>query len=828
MSTHWDVVLLLIIHFITLFTFNECRIHEAFFSGDCKQATAFCKHQCINIDKGFICKCHPGYQLLKDGQSCAKIPGWISPHHVSINTHHILPVQSIPSSLSSSSQNSIHFDANNQIQYNQVTLQSEQHGHVIIDNDVHSLSPAKEDILLGSGGILPPMAIMRPPTCDKITCQHGGRCINKGRYIKCYCPLGFGGQYCEKNVAVKYPKFDGDGYLAFPVLKDSYKQFEIHLEFRPDDINGLVLFSGEMKNAESDFFSLALVDGFVEFRFDCGTGMAVLKSRDKINVGDWNVVTAKRINNEGSLRLNNQDVVQGFSQGAYSRLTLRLKLYLGGYIDMTSISNRIGVTQSFIGCIENIKINNKQYDMRQMDFFGQAEFGENVGECSETVCSNVLCKNGGLCKATSADQHVCLCPKGWVGELCQRRVEVHIPHFGGHSFVKHTGLERSSLSFTEIEMVFKPITREGLMLYNGYTNDRKGDFISLAMREGHIEFQFDLGTGPGVLRSIEPVSLNEWHHLKVSRTGLQGILEIDKQLKVEGNANGAFTQLTLLQDLYIGGHDNFDQISKLANLSSSFHGCMQKVIINDRSLHLVSDALDGINIDNCEHPCVGQPCLNGGECEPDHAAYTCYCPLGYTNTNCEDVIEEKVDVPHFKGHSYLMFTEKKILNRVNGNKIDIQMNIKPEAQDGLIFWTGKSYPLTSSSDFLALGFRARALELRYNLGSGEAVIMYNTTNLFDGKWHSVRVQRDKQLGFIMVDNSEVVEGSSPGSYTILNTNQILYIGGMPEVSQNSMRKFSTGFIGCIKDMMLAEEYQFSLVEKAQSGSNIETCTKKQS
>jgi hypothetical protein len=69
------------------------------------------------------------------------------------------------------------------------------------------------------------------------------------------------------DVAVKYPKFDGDGYMAFPVLKDSYKQFEVHLEFRPDDINGLVLFSGEMKNAESDFFSLALVDGFVEFRY---------------------------------------------------------------------------------------------------------------------------------------------------------------------------------------------------------------------------------------------------------------------------------------------------------------------------------------------------------------------------------------------------------------------------------------------------------------------------------------------------------------------------------------------------------------------------------
>lgn len=84
--------------------------------------------------------------------------------------------------------------------------------------------------------------------------------------------------------------------------------------------------------------------------------------------------------------------------------------------------------------------------------------------------------------------------------VCFVGIEIHVPYFGGHSFVRHPGLERSSLSFTEIEMVFKPISWEGLILYNGYTNDRKGDFISLAMRKGHLEFKFDLGTGPGVLR----------------------------------------------------------------------------------------------------------------------------------------------------------------------------------------------------------------------------------------------------------------------------------------------------------------------------------------
>lgn len=72
-----------------------------------------------------------------------------------------------------------------------------------------------------------------------------------------------------------------------------------------------------------------------------------------------------------------------FLKGAYSRLTLRLKLYLGGYIDMHSIAERVGVTQSFVGCIQSMNINDEQYDMRQVDFFGQAELGLNVGKCEK-------------------------------------------------------------------------------------------------------------------------------------------------------------------------------------------------------------------------------------------------------------------------------------------------------------------------------------------------------------------------------------------------------------------------------------------------------------
>ena len=76
---------------------------------------------------------------------------------------------------------------------------------------------------------------------------------------------------------------------------------------------------------------------------------------------------------------------------------------------------------------------------------------------------------------------------------------------------------------------------------------------------------------------MEHVTLNTWHMLKVSRTGLQGVMEIDDQTPIYGVSRGGFTQLTLLKDLYVGGHSNFDHTSKGANLSTSFRGCIQKV-----------------------------------------------------------------------------------------------------------------------------------------------------------------------------------------------------------------------------------------------------------
>lgn len=77
---------------------------------------------------------------------------------------------------------------------------------------------------------------------------------------------------------------------------------------------------------------------------------------------------------------------------------------------------------------------------------------------------------------------------------------MHVPQFSGHSYLEFPGLQRSVLSYTDIEITFKPTSSDGTLFYNGFSRDRKGDFLSLSLQGGFLEFRFDLGTGPAILR----------------------------------------------------------------------------------------------------------------------------------------------------------------------------------------------------------------------------------------------------------------------------------------------------------------------------------------
>lgn len=51
-----------------------------------------------------------------------------------------------------------------------------------------------------------------------------------------------------------------------------------------------------------------------------------------------------------------------------------------------------------------------------------------------------------------------------------------------------------------MEVVFLTNSPNGLLFYNGQKTDGKGDFVSLALHDGHLEYRYDLGKGAAVIR----------------------------------------------------------------------------------------------------------------------------------------------------------------------------------------------------------------------------------------------------------------------------------------------------------------------------------------
>ncbi|OTF77196.1 hypothetical protein BLA29_011582 [Euroglyphus maynei] len=139
-------------------------------------------------------------------------------------------------------------------------------------------------------------------------------------------------------------------------------------------------------------------------------------------------------------------------------------------------------------------------------------------------------------------------------------------------------------------------------------------------------------------RSPEKISLKEWHTIYATRTGREGLLRVDDQSVAHGQSLGAFTQLTLPLNLYIGGVTSLNSIHHNVRANRLYHGCIQKVIINGHQLSLLEDVLSGVNIDNCQHQChMIRPCKNNGHCEPNKHHYHCHCStnLNYIGKHCE-------------------------------------------------------------------------------------------------------------------------------------------------------------------------------------------------
>ncbi|KAK5863185.1 hypothetical protein PBY51_000234 [Eleginops maclovinus] len=704
--------------------------------------------------------------------------------------------------------------------------------------------------------------------CSAHPCLHGGTCEDDGNDFSCKCPAGRGGSVCEKVIHYFIPSFGGQSYLAFQTMS-AYHTVRIAMEFRVSEMTGILLYNGQ--EGKKDFISLALVNGKVELRFNTGSGTGTVVSKVQINQGRWHQLVVTRNRRNAMLSVDNEPHIEGESPRGTDGLNLDTDLFIGGVLEdmKQDVKERTAVATGLVGCIRLLDVNNRVLNLQESG--GDSLYGSGLGECGNNPCQPNPCKNGAACQVkeaemfhckcskgfwgpTCADVHdpcepnrchpssqcqalpeggyKCECPMGREGRHCEKVAEkrgAYMPLFNGDSYVELKGLHlyghdlRQKVSMT---VILKANSSNGLIFYNGQKSDGKGDFISLSLNEGILEFRYDLGKGSATIRSKEPIQLNVWNTINLERSNRKGEIMVNKKDPVRGEAPNLHVDLNLKESLFVGGAPDYSRLARVAALTEGFKGTIQKIILMGTPILREENALRSSSVDMFqEHACSQEPCQNGGRCNPMLDAYECVCLSGFSGGRCQNTIYEKsageTEAIAFDGRTFIEYhnavtkSEKALL--VN----KFELSIRTEATQGLVLWSGKG---VERSDYIALAIVDGHIQMTYDLGS-KPVVLRSSVRIDTNRWIRIKASRALRDGSLQVGNEAAVTGSSPLAATQLDTDGALWLGGLEElaVARRLPKAYSTGFVGCIKDAVV-DGVDLHLVEDALNSPKILHCS----
>uniref|UniRef100_A0AAQ5ZDB4 Heparan sulfate proteoglycan 2 n=1 Tax=Amphiprion ocellaris TaxID=80972 RepID=A0AAQ5ZDB4_AMPOC len=463
-------------------------------------------------------------------------------------------------------------------------------------------------------------------------------------------------------------------YLTLPTIKNAYKAFSIKISFRPDNVDGMILYNGQRRTTGADFISVGLVGGRLEFRFDVGSGMATIRDPNPIKLGEFHTVELYRNHTLGYIIVDGGEPINGSSQGKFQGLDLNEELHVGGYPNYTVLAKTAGIKTGFVGCIRQLVIQGEEVIFKDLD-------RSSTGVTNCPTCKDHPCQNGGRCEDSEASLYKCSCPRGFTGSNCQHHSSLHChseacgpdatcinrPSGLGYDCRCHLGKfgnkcmdgelvttplfdgEESYIAYPpltnihddlRVELEFKPLERNGLMFFCGGKKMKVEDFVAVSMVDGHVEFRYELGTGQAILLSPEPVSLGQWHRVVAERNKKAGHLKVDQGPMERKMSPGKAQGLNIHTPMYLGGVPNMDILPKPANVSEMFEGCVGEVSINNKKVDLSYSFTESRSISKCvdNSPCDRRPCLNGGHCMSNaEYEYQCLCKDGFEGERCEVV-----------------------------------------------------------------------------------------------------------------------------------------------------------------------------------------------
>ncbi|KAJ6656843.1 hypothetical protein lerEdw1_003174 [Lerista edwardsae] len=485
--------------------------------------------------------------------------------------------------------------------------------------------------------------------CHPEACGPDATCVNQasGQGYVCRCLLGKHGEKCMAGATVTTPSFHGgDAFIAYPPLTNIHYELRLDLELKPQSPDGLVLFSGGNGGPGADFVSLSMAGGRLEFRYELGSGTAVLQSARPLALGQWHTVTAERMNKDGTLQVDNEPPVKRSSPGKSQGLNLRTSLYLGGVDDALHLPAAANVSSPFSGCIGELSVNGKKVDLSYSFLESRS-----ISQCQDgSPCDRRPCRHGGKCLPTgefefqclclegyqgerceaseghcqppclnggSCKEAACVCPPGFLGQQCEHdaaQPQLHVDwppegsggngtlgalpprdapgqygaYFqdGGYVALPRHAFPRSLPDSPEtIELEVRTSSPSGLLLWQGVKDGESGkakDFISLGLQDGHLVFSYQLGSGEANILSEDPVDDGEWHRVTAVREGRKGFLQVDGEEVVRGESPGKNVMVNTGGRVYLGGAPHIEALTA-GKFLSGFTGCLKNVVLlNER------------------------------------------------------------------------------------------------------------------------------------------------------------------------------------------------------------------------------------------------------
>uniref|UniRef100_A0AAY5K9F8 Neurexin 1 n=1 Tax=Esox lucius TaxID=8010 RepID=A0AAY5K9F8_ESOLU len=551
-----------------------------------------------------------------------------------------------------------------------------------------------------------------------------------------------------------------------------------------------------------DFLELLLLRGKLRLRFSifCAEP-AEVSSGVAVSDGHWHEVRVKRDWRNTSLEVDER--MEGWAEVKSKRrdMTVFSHTFMGGVSPelhaspLRLTSPGVRDHKPFSGWLTEVTVNGSAVVL-------EASEGVTKGDgCGP----DHVCQNGGLC---SVIEHRAICDcthTGYKGNDCSeeyynpglahlmigdqgklRAREDYVATFKGSEYFCYD-LSPSPIqsSSDEITLSFKTLQRNGLMLHTG----KSADYVNLALKNGAVSLVINLGSG-AFEALVEPVNGkfndNAWHDVKVTRNLRQVTISVDGILTTTGYTQEDYTMLGSDDFFYVGGSPSTADLPG-SPVSNNFMGCLKEVVYKNNDVRLELSRL-----------------AKQGDAKMKVSGVVAF--------KCESVAT--LDPVTFDTPESFVALSKWSAKKAGSISFDFRTT---EPNGLMLFSHGKQRqqqrkdprtPPTVKVDFFAIEMLDGHLYLLLDMGSGTTKTKAIDRKVNDGEWYHVDFQRDGRSGTISV-NSQRTAYTAPGDSEILDLDDTLYLGGLPEDRQGLIfptevwtALLNYGYVGCVRDLFV--------------------------